>query len=248
MKYSIYLLALVLITLTSSCKKEKKEPTTSTNVEYDYSNLKGSYYGIQHSSAVQFTSTTESDQILATDIVANQLTFKNTSFNLVIPQTTSYSNGNPFYTHADLNFSSNFNQIAFDQQYDGGITAINRTFNGTKTTLASTENNEHPLKSQLEGMFILQMIKHEYLNSIDVSYIDTVSVTMSGFNPVIEGKTYSVGSFYTYYKVNSQWQGGPQITDLYWIEDSLYLDYKTISGVNSGPSDTIHHIFSGARL
>jgi hypothetical protein len=185
---------------------------------------------------------------LATDIVANQLTFKNTSFNLVTPQTTSYSNGNPFYTHADLNFSSNFNQIAFDQQYDGGITAVNRTFNGTKTTLSSTENSVHPLKSQLEGMFILQINKHEYLNSIDVSYVDTLSVTMSGFSPVIEGKTYSAGSFYTYYKVNSQWEGGPQITDMYWIEDSLYLNYKTISGVNSGPSDTIHHIFSGARL
>ena len=247
MKYIIYLLLIVIVTLNSSCKKE---PTSITNESAgsDYSNLKGNYYGIQHSSAVQFTSTTESDQILATDIVANQLTFKNTAFNLVTPQTTSYSNGSPFYTHADLNFSSNFNQIAFDQQYDGGITAVNRTFNGTKTTLASTENNEHPLKSQLEGMFILQINKHEYLNSIDVSYLDTVLVTMSGFNPVIEGETYSVGSFYTYYKVNSQWEGGPQITDMYWIEDSLYLDYKTISGVNSGPSDTIHHIFYGARL
>ena len=108
-----------------------------------------------------------------------------------------------------------------------------------------TDDSEHPLRSQLEGMFILQIQKHEYVNGVDLSYIDTVLISMSGYNPVIDNEEYNVGVFYTYYKSNSMWNQGLERRDLYWVQDSIYLDYKTVP---SGTTDTIHHIYSGKKM
>lgn len=241
MKMLLYLSVLLLITQTSCKKEETPEP-------YDYSNYKGNYYGILRSDAVAFTSQVESDRILPSDVSGNQLLFNGVTFSIPTPPPTSFSVGDMYTVGANLNYSSNFEQIGFAQRYDGGITKVDVTFNGNKTALPVTDDTEHPLKSQLEGMFILQIDKKEHLSGTDLSYMDTVLITMSGYHPVIDNEEYDVGAFYTYYKSNSTWNQGLEHRDLYWVEDSLYLNYKTIPNATTGITDTIHHTFSGRRM
>ena len=240
MKYFFYLL-LILFMALASCKKEPTSQPAST----DYSKYIGNYYGIISYDAVEFASEVESDRILPSDVSGNQLLFNGVTFSIPSPPPTSFSVGDMYTVGANLNYYSNFEQIGFEQHYDGGITKVDVTFSGNKTALPVTDDTEHPLKSQLEGMFILQIQKREYLNGVDLSYIDTVLISMSGYNPVIDNEEYNVGVFYTYYKSNSMWNQGLEQRDLYWVQDSIYLDYKTVP---SGTTDTIHHVYSGKKM
>ncbi len=246
MKYIFYFLFIVLLPIIS-CKKEPiSEPGAGASPFY--SQYVGNYYGIRSSRAVEFTSEIESDCILSTNVNGNELIFEGSSFS--IPQTlpSSFSIGDLYYSGAKLDFYSNFDVIQSQKRYDAGITKVDLTFNGNKSSLPVTTDSEHPLKNQLEGTFILQIDKHEYLIGTDVSYVDTVAVMMSGYNVVIENKEYGIGKFYTYYKRNQNWNQGFENRDLYWVEDSLYLDYRTIPAANTGITDTIHHVFSGRKL
>lgn len=106
MKYFAYLSIIASIVLISSCKKKelaKQEPAIAS----DYSNYIGNYYGVLKTDAVQFTSETESDQILASVVSSNQLTFNGTSFIIPTPQPLSFSSGNPFYNYVNLTYQSN---------------------------------------------------------------------------------------------------------------------------------------------
>ena len=238
-------LGLIFLTWTlSSCKKE---PLNDPEIA-DHSHYEGTYYGIQTTEANQFVAESESDCILPTTVDGDQLSFNGASFIIPSSQPTSFSVGDWYYSGANLNFSSDHTLINFERRFDGGITTVDVTFNGEKTNLPLTNDTEHPLKAQLEGTFILQIEKHEYLSGIDESYLDTVVVTMSGFNPVIDNEEFSAGMFYTYFKLNSLWDDGLDCRDLYWTEDSLYLNYQYIPHQGAGITDTIHHVYSGRKL
>lgn len=238
MKYFFYLFLFIAL---ASCKKE--EPGI---IGTDYSRYNGNYIGVKTTDAVNFTSESTSDCILISEVIENQLFFNDVFFSLPSPTVaTSFSVGDLYYSGANLNYNSDFSEVELVQRYDGGITKVDLTFNGIKTELASTEGAEHPLRSQLEGTFILNIQKKEVANAVDLSYTDTVSISMSGFNPVIDNEEYSVNKFYTFYTLNSLWNQGVEQRNLYWVEDSIYFDYKSVP---SGTTDTVHHVFAGRKM
>lgn len=223
----------------ASCKKD--EVTAPPN----YSKFAGNYYGIVTYDVFSFTSATESDCILPTEVNGSQLTFGSANFYNIIDSELSFSYGDMYYGGAILTYSPNYDHIQFEELYDAGGPKVKKKFNGDITELPVTGPSEHPLKNQLEGTFILQIDKHENVSGLDVSYIDTVVVSLAGYSPVIDNITYSIGVFYTYYKHNDTYNQQLQYRDLYWVEDSLYLNYKYVP---AGTTDTTHHIFSGRKL
>lgn len=153
--------------------------------------------------------------------------------------------GNSYYAGANLDYLTNYEQLHFFQRYDAGITKVDVTFTGNKTQLPVTDDSEHPLRSELEGTFIVHAQKYESATGVDVDYIDTAVISMAGYNPIIDNQVYDVGVFYTYYTSNVLWNQGIEQRDLYWVQESIYLDHKTLP---VGTTDTIHHVFAGNRI
>ena len=241
MKFILFLIAFSLLLL--SCKKE--EPV----VTYDYSQYTGNYYGVRDYEQLElYDHTEESDGVFASEVTSNQVGFMDHFFDKVVPQTSSFEHGNYYaYNYAKLLFLSNFNQINFERIFISTSPA-KITFEGNKTLLPLTGSQEHPLINDLQGTYILHIDKYENLNSINESYIDTVAITINGFNPIIDNKEFEIEPFHSYYKQNLNYQS--QIImekDLFWTSDSIYLFYKTISN-QVFPNDTLHHIYSGTKL
>lgn len=239
----IILFAFIAIVFLSSCKK--KEPI----ITYDYSQYTGTYYGIREYEQLElFTKTRESDAVFASEVTANQVGFMDHFFDKEIPQTTHWISGNSFtHDYRELAFHSDFSQIYFESIFISSSPA-RETFAGTKTLLPITGNQDHPLKIDLQGTYILNIDKYENLNTINESYIDTVTITMNGFNPIIDNKEFDIEPFHSFYKFDADYNSQMIIEkDLFWASDSIYLFYKTINN-QVFPNDTLHHIYSGIKL
>ena len=248
---SILLLCFTISLLLSfsACKKEPGpyESEEGVNTSYNYDHYNGKYYGVQSNEAQSFYSSTEYDVVTSSKVVNNQVVFLNEAFDLSTPDIVSFSQQLSYPLFTDLNFSPDFEQVTFNQRIDAGVTKVDVDFLGQKTVLDSTDGPEHPLKNQLEGLFQLQVSKYESLNGVDITELDTLLVSMSGYDPVINSVQYNAPNFYSFY--NSAWSYGyiDANHQLYWVEDSIYLNYFTVDS-QSGVLDTVHHIYEGVRL
>lgn len=231
-----------------SCKKEENP------AQHDYSHYVGVFYG-EKTSSTEFgshVSTTTSDYVLSTNTTPYSVSFLGTSFDLNNPETTFFSYSASDYSKgASLSYSNNFNSISYSssQNLGGGASGAD-SFSGSKTQLPLTDATNHPLKSQLEGQYVLNVYKYDYLNAIDTTYIDTFSVAMDGFSPSLDNNVFYFGRYHSYINTN---QMNPSddyhlVKNLRWSVDSLFIDYKTIYGVFGGAADTVHYIYSGWRM
>jgi len=247
MKYFIPLIASIF--LFFSCKKDK------VVIEPNYSQYEGSFYGEQNTTS-QFGSSqhsANSDQIISTRVEYGKLLYSNTSFNIDAPNMTYFSYDASDYSHnADASFNNNFNDFWYSSNSNplGGSGYLTESFSGARVQLPLTNGTEHPLKSQLEGQFILNIRKIEYLNGMDTTYTDTLFVQMSGFSAVLDNSNFSFGKFYSYLNsddVNSN-DDVHTIHNLFWEEDSIYINSEEIYGIFGGTADTIHYTYSGVHL
>ena len=246
---SIFIICCTISLLLSftACKKEPGPYEEGTNTNYNYEHYVGKYYGVQSNEALSFYSSSEHDVVATSKVVNNQVVFLNEAFDLSTPDITSFSQQQAYPLFTQLDFSPDYEQITFNQRRDAGVTRVNVDFLGQKTVLDSTDGSEHPLKNELEGLFELQVSKYENLNGIDITEIDTLFVSMSGYDPVINSVQYDAPNFYSFY--NSAWSYGyiDANHQLYWVQDSIYLNYFTVDS-QSGVLDTVHHIYEGVRL
>ena len=244
-----FFIGLSLLLSFSACNKESGpyESAEGENANYDYQHYNGKYYGVESSEAQSFYSSFEYDVVTSSNVVNNQVIFLDEAFDLSTPDLTSFSQQLSYPLFTDLNFSPDFEQVTFNQRRDAGVTMVDVDFFGQKTVLDSTDGPEHPLKNQLEGLFQLQVSKYENLNGVDINEVDTLFVSMSGYDPVINSVQYDAPNFYSFY--NAAWSHGYIDADhqLFWVEDSIYLNYFTIDS-QSGVLDTVHHIYEGVRL
>ncbi|GAB5417537.1 MAG: hypothetical protein Crog4KO_08090 [Crocinitomicaceae bacterium] len=253
MNYLHLLLLISSLVLFQSCKKEPiatAVPGTGASGPYfnaNYDHYNGNFYGVQTLDAQSFTSTLERDIILKSEVSGLQLLFQGKAYDLSDTNQTNFSL-QPFYPiYSDLNFSSNFNQVSFAQTYDASVTYQDEAFDGERTVMAATNDSLHPLKDQLEGMFVLNVSKYENLNGVNLSGLDTLNVSMSGYDIMVNADTYNAGAFYTFYRGHWVWSSIEYYREVYWVEDSIYLNFKTVS-YQSGTNDTVHHIYAGTRL
>ena len=241
---------ILIVTITLlffiSCKKEE--------MQNDYSHYVGVFYG-EKTRSIEFglhASTTTSDYVLSTNATPYSVSFLGTSFDLHNPEATFFSYSASNYSKgASLYYSNNFNSIAYSssQNLGGGASGAD-SFSGSKTQLPLTDGTVHPLKSQLEGQYVLNVYKYDFLNVIDTTYIDTLTVSMDGFSPLLDNNVFYFDRYHSYIHMD---QMNPEddfhlVKDLRWSVDSLFIDHKTIYGVFGGTANTVHYIYSGWRM
>lgn len=240
------LIVIIALLFFTSCKKD--DPV------HDYSHYAGVFYG-EKTRFTEFAlheTTTTSDYVLSANTTPYSVSVLGTSFDLDNPQTTFFSYSASDYSKgATLSYSNNFNSIHYSssENLGGGATGAD-SFSGSKTQLPLTDGADHPLKSQLEGQYVLNVYKYDYLNAIDTTYIDTLTVTMDGFSPSLDNNVFNFDRYHSYIHVD---QMNPSddwhlVKDLRWSADSLSIDHKMIYGVFGGTADTVHYIYSGWRM
>ncbi|MDB3906224.1 FimB/Mfa2 family fimbrial subunit [Crocinitomicaceae bacterium] len=251
MNYLKFSLALTLLLIFSACKKEPVSQSgvggQGPNFNGIYDHYNGNFYGVQTLDAQSFDSNIERDIVLKSEVNGLDLIFRENSYFLSDTLQTTFSL-QPFYPiSSTLNFSTDFNQITFSQTYNADVTYQDETFSGQRTSMLVTNDSLHPLKNQLEGTFILNVSKYESSNGLSVNQIDTLDVSMSGYNILISSNSYSASPFYSFYRGHWTWADVEYEKEVYWVEDSIYLNYKTINS-QSATIDTVHHIYQGTRL
>ncbi|MCH2231836.1 MAG: hypothetical protein MK105_15990 [Crocinitomicaceae bacterium] len=244
------LLLIFILPLVLSCKKDSTPPV------YDFSDYDGNFYGELSSYNTYYNSNSNivSDRIFGCSNDGSQLFFKEDIFLLTDPENTNFgfASQNPYSGRSfDLNFTNNFNNLSYTEHIIyGSEWGSHNTFSGLKMQLPLTGTDEHPLKAELEGDFVLNIYKREYLNNIDTNYYDTLNIMLSGFNVIIESKQFEFPPFHSYVHVNSMLESNDEhrIEDLYWSQDTIYINSKIISGIFGGTADTVQYNYSGVRL
>lgn len=247
MKY--VLLLLLTSSILISCKKEV------VPIEQDFSHYNGHFYGeLSHYSVYNNSNwNVVSDMVIRSSTDNSQLCFLEEQFSIPDEEMTNFgfSSGNYSGRTFHLNFYNNFNSISYSDDYNYGTSwYTDDTFYGVRMQASETGSQEHPLKAQLEGDFVLNIAKKEYLNNIDTNYYDTLSLTLSGFSAILDSKQFDFPPFHSYVHSNSMVQDLDErrIEDIYWEQDTIYLNYMIISGVFGGTIDTVHYRYSGVRL
>lgn len=242
------LIVIIALLLIVSCKKEE------TPVQHDYSHYEGMFYG-EKTRFTEFAShetTTTSDYVISTNTTTYSVSVLGTSFDVDNPETTFFSySASDYSKSATLSYNNNFSSIDYSSSENlGGGASGADSFSGSNTQLPLTGGADHPLKSQLEGQYVLNVYKYDYLNAIDTTYIDTLTVSIDGYSPLLDDNVFNFDRYHSYIHVD---QMNPSddwhlVKDLRWSADSLSIDHKTIYGVFGGTADTVHYIYSGWRI
>lgn len=238
----------VFLPLLLSCKKDK------TPIIHDYSHYEGNYYGENTHTDGFYLSSSEviSDRVMRSSVDNGRVNFMGDNFDIDHPQTTDFSIFSPDYSHdVFLSFGAGFGSLYYNStSMLGGGGSASENFSSIKTELPVTGDTEHPLKDQLEGTYILSVTKSDYLNNIDTSYQDTLTIQISGFSALLDNNELAFAPFHSYLHsdVLIYTYDEHRIKDLYWTEDSIYLNHKTMYGIFGGSADTVHYIYSGVKL
>ena len=265
MKANVLLFTTIIILLIS-CKKDKVEPNNPTIIDNggilvpDYSHLTGSFlFEMSNSSLYQQNQSWINDRVTQMTVSGDTLRFYNLNYPYFIitsdTQTVfTYSNTSQFEdATATLVYSNNFEDI----QYDYYSTSLafgpdtDKSYTGSRTSLLETAI-PHPYLNEIETDYIMTVVKKDFWNGLDTSYVDTLTVTVTGsmtfdldnlsFN-MLSGHSHGRHQF-------ADWSSSETVNIKRWhrTQDSLYIEQLDYVGLWSTPHDSVQTMYYGAKL
>lgn len=252
-------------TFLISCKKDKVEPSEppiNTVEIINTDHLTGNFLlEITDLLLYDQSQSVIQDLVSQMTVSGDTLKFNNTGYPVffIIESDTqtifTYSHANIFESASStLVYSNNFNNI----DYDYHSTSLSfgpdkdKSYSGARTNLEVSSSNPHPYLNEIEGDYIMSVVKKDFSTGLDTNYIDTLTVTNNG-SMIFELDNmsfdlYSGHSHHKYRYEDSYQNETVNLKKWYRTPDSLYIEQLDYEGVWSTPHDTVQWVYYGKKL